>query len=102
MAIQSRHSIEASFSQSEHTLQNNAEFFATLKTLIDAWCDRRELSPLARLLPAYVAFNGLTDGWGDLLAALRHIQAFSRDKLTESERATLADLIHAATIALNH
>jgi len=43
--------------------------------LIDAWCDRRELRALARLLPAWLDNNGLTEGWSDVLDALRTIRA---------------------------
>ena len=43
--------------------------------LVHAWCDRRELRALARLLPAWSANNGLTDGWSDVLDALRTIRA---------------------------
>jgi hypothetical protein len=42
--------------------------------LIDAWCDRRELELLARLLPAWVSNNGLTDGWADVLDALKSLR----------------------------
>jgi hypothetical protein len=46
-----------------------------LDQLIDGWCDRRELGALARVLPAHRANNGLTDGWSDLLEALRTLRA---------------------------
>jgi ubiquinone/menaquinone biosynthesis C-methylase UbiE len=42
---------------------SNDEFFAALRALIDRLCDERRLAALARLLPAYLAFDGLTDGW---------------------------------------
>jgi hypothetical protein len=41
-----------------------------LAHLIDAWCERRELRPLATLLPAYTSNTGLTDGWAAVLEAL--------------------------------
>ena len=34
--------------------------------LIEKWCDERRLDALAQILPAYLAFNGLADGWGEL------------------------------------
>ena len=42
--------------------------------LIDAWCDRRELDLLARLLPAWVSNNGLIDGWAEVLDALKRLR----------------------------
>lgn len=47
---------------------------APLARLVGAWCDRRALGPLATLLPSYVSNNGLTDGWGELLDALRTLR----------------------------
>lgn len=61
--------------------------------LIDAWCDRRELRALARLLPAWLANNGLTDGWGDVLDALRTIRAdrgLTDDEAVIVERSIIA------------
>ena len=45
---------------------SNEEFFDAVRHLIYRWCDERQLRPLALLLPKYVAFNGLTDGWVEL------------------------------------
>ena len=33
-----------------------------LRVLVDGWCERRALQPLAALLPPYLAFSGLSDG----------------------------------------
>jgi hypothetical protein len=44
-----------------------------LSSLIDLWCDRRNLEALARLLPAWTSNTGLTDGWAHVLEALRTI-----------------------------
>jgi hypothetical protein len=68
---------------------SNTEFFATLKSLIYSWCDRRALNPLARVLGPYVAFAGLTDSWGELLEALKTIVASCRCDISESEMDTL-------------
>ena len=46
-----------------------------LSRLIEAWCDRRALGPLAVLLPAYLSNNGPTDGWADVMDALRRLRA---------------------------
>ena len=49
-------------------IDSNAVFFARLRSLIDSWCDRRALRPLASVLGPYLAFDGLTDSWGQILA----------------------------------
>jgi hypothetical protein len=81
-------------------MRDNSEFFATMKNLIDDWCARRALAPLARLLPAYLAFNGLADSWGDLLDALEGVRASCRDGLPETDLAIVGDLIRAAEKAI--
>jgi hypothetical protein len=67
---------------------------AVLAQLVDAWCQRRELGALATLLPTYTSNNGLTDGWGDVLHALRMLRA-RRDLPEEEQRA-----IARATLAV--
>lgn len=44
--------------------------------VIDAWCGRRELKPLSVLLPGYLAFTDLTDGWAHLLEALDDVRMY--------------------------
>jgi len=61
-------------------IATSAGFIAALRSLIDTWCDRRCLKALSRILPAYMGFNGLTEGWGDLYDALRNVRAFARWK----------------------
>jgi hypothetical protein len=61
-----------------------------IKSLIDAWCDRREYGALSSLLTAWIANNGLTDGWEELAAALRSTSVYRG--LPEDERATLKRL----------
>jgi hypothetical protein len=75
---------------------SNTEFFAALKGLIDSWCDRRALNPLARVLGPYVAFNGLTDSWADILDALKTIHASCCRDISEPEMNTLRKLIKTA------
>src|ERR1700743_155442 len=55
--------------------QSNEEFLAVLRMLVERWCDERRLDALARILPGYLAFNGLTDGWGELSNALKATRA---------------------------
>lgn len=62
-----------------------------LNQLIDAWCERRELRPLALLLPAYVSNAGLTDDWARVMEALRDLRA--RGRLPEDEQAEVERLL---------
>ncbi len=72
--------------------KSNEAFFAELRSLIDAWCDRRCLRPLATILPAYTSFNGMNDGWGELLNALKSL-AVSQDALLPAEREIVSDTV---------
>jgi hypothetical protein len=45
--------------------------------LIENWCQRRELTALATVLPAWVGNNRLTDGWSELGLALRSASTLS-------------------------
>jgi hypothetical protein len=55
--------------------------------LVDQWCTRRELRPLAILLPAWTANGGMTDQWADVLDAL--IAVRDRGRLPDDERAVV-------------
>ena len=80
--------------------QTNEEFGAAVRSLIERWCDERRLPALARLLPGYVSFNGLTDGWHHLADALRSARALGHDAFDAKDWDVLNDLIHAAEMAL--
>jgi hypothetical protein len=80
---------------------SNEEFFDTLKHLIYGWCDERLLLPLALLLPKYVAFNGMTDGWLELQAALRNLRSLGSESYTPLDWDTVNDLIRAADRAIH-
>jgi hypothetical protein len=58
-----------------------------IRELVDGWCARRELGPLATVLPEWLSNNGLTDGWAELGKALR--SASFDERLTVQERETL-------------
>ncbi|MGN1288579.1 MAG: hypothetical protein ACI4XG_18650 [Bradyrhizobium sp.] len=81
--------------------KSSNEFFAELRGLIDGWCERRLLSPLSRILSPFLTFNGMTDGWGELAAALKSIRAQNRNELSSSEQAKVDDLIRAADQVLH-
>lgn len=71
---------------------NSEEYFAEMRGLIDAWCERRCIHLLGTLLPAYLGFNGLTDGWGELLVALKTLH-FLRDPLPQTEQDIIRRLL---------
>ncbi len=79
---------------------DNTEFFALLRSLIDAWCDHHALKPLSRVLGPYLAFDGLTDGWGEILDALKDVRALCREDISEAEVETMEALIRAAERAM--
>ena len=62
-----------------------------LDRLIDRWCERRDLGPLAVLLPAYTSNNGLTDGWAGVMEALRTLRGSRR--LPDDEHAEIERLV---------
>ena len=80
---------------------SNEEFTRALQTLIEEWCDERKLNALARLLPAYVGFNGLTDGWAELAAALKSVRSLGYETFSPSEWETITVLTRAADSALS-
>ena len=69
--------------------------------LIELWCDRRELRPLAIILPTYIGNNGLTDGWADLHDDLRHAYAMCID-LPDTERDRIRQAQRAIDMALRN
>ncbi|MBN8992898.1 MAG: hypothetical protein J0H42_32065 [Rhizobiales bacterium] len=79
----------------------NSEFFAAVRGLVDGWCERRLLEPLARILSPYLGFNGMTDGWGELAIALKNIRALDGEQLSTKERAIVDDLIRATDMAIH-
>jgi hypothetical protein len=81
--------------------QSNEEFFVALRALIHRLCDEHRLVPLGRLLPAYLAFNGLTDRWNELFNALKAIRGLGHQAFNAADWDTLNDLIHAADLATN-
>jgi hypothetical protein len=68
---------------------------AAVTYLIDSWCARRCLGPLAGI-PRASPINGLTDGAHELLDALRNARFVARDQATDFE----FELLTAAESAL--
>ena len=59
--------------------------FKTLDGLINGWCERRALRPLAYLLPASPGVLAHTDQQFQLLEALKNLKRLCRDHLTLEE-----------------
>lgn len=70
------------------------EIGAKIDYLVSAWCARKELVPLRHILNGAASINGLTDGWAELLAALRTIRAQCKDRITEQELDVVIELQH--------
>ena len=68
-----------------------ARLFAVLDGLVDRWCERRALPPLAVLLPAYQPAPLLTDQWAALYVAIRNLKGLAPDALTPEEGAAVAE-----------
>ena len=79
---------------------SNEEFFAALGGLIEHWCDERRLDALAKILPSFLAFNGLSDGWYELSEALKTTRGLGHAAFSPSDWEVLNNLIHAADMAI--
>jgi len=79
---------------------SNKEFLAALNSLIERWCDERRLDALAKILPSFLAFNGLSDGWYELSEALKTARGLGHAAFSPSDWEVLNDLIHAADLAI--
>jgi hypothetical protein len=73
--------------------RDNREFLAAYQKLLDGWCERRCFKALLYALPGFFAFNGMTDGWGELGNALRRVRGLAADELTPSEIESIGDLL---------
>jgi len=80
---------------------SNKEFFNTLRDLIYRWCNQHRLQPLALVLPNYLAFNGLNDGWHELHASLKSLRTLGPEGFAPDDWATINDLIQAVDKMLN-
>jgi len=65
---------------------------ARLESLIDGWCETRNLCALRFVLPAY-PMAGPTDDWSGLLSALKQVRISCRDDLEMKEMDAVASLI---------
>lgn len=72
-----------------------------IRALVELWCDRRDYDALARVLPAWLHNNGLTDGWATLRDDLRLAYAICTG-LPSSERDKLKQIYVAIDVALSN
>jgi len=61
--------------------------------LIDRWCDERKLDALSRILPGFLGFNGLTDGWYELLKSLKVTRSLGHEYFEPRDWSLLSDMI---------
>jgi hypothetical protein len=80
--------------------RSNDEFFAALRLLIEKWCDERRLAPLSKILPSYIGFNGLGDGWHEILKSLKAVRGLGYEAFSQADWNELNDLIRAAELAV--
>jgi hypothetical protein len=66
-----------------HSMEFN--LLKTLDGLINGWCERRALRPLAYLLPDYPGVFAHADQQFQLLEALKNLKRLCRDHLTPEE-----------------
>jgi hypothetical protein len=71
----------------------DVELLAALQWLTEAWCDRRSLTALRYLLPAYPLPSTDPEGFNALLIALKDVRAFAREELTEPELLLVNDCV---------
>ena len=66
-----------------HSIEPNLD--KTLDALINAWCERRALRPLAFLLAAYPGVSAHPVREFELLEALKNLKNLCRDQVTSEE-----------------
>jgi len=76
-------------------------FYQNIDTLIDRWCQRRALKPLAILHPKYVTVLAHADQKFELLEALRDVKGLCRKELTTEEIELLIPALNALEDSLD-
>jgi ATP-dependent Clp protease ATP-binding subunit ClpA len=92
--IAKRPSTKATIDQ--EVLTSDEAYLATLRSLVERWCDERRLGALSRILPGYLALNGLTDGWPGLYEALKSTRALGHEAFSSADWDVLNQLIRGA------
>jgi hypothetical protein len=76
------------------------QLFQTLRSLVEAWCDRRALQALRHILRGYPLTSPLTDGWAELMSALKDVRAFAREEITVEELRTVDECVRVVERAV--
>ncbi len=63
----------------------------TVDGLLERWCQRHCLDGLRLVLPVWPLVSPLTDGWGELLSALRQVELLPGGTLTADEQQAVCD-----------
>lgn len=66
----------------------------TIRSLVESWCDRREYSALSIVLPAWLANNGLTNGWEIVHDGLKHAYAMCTHLPSDERDALKTTYVH--------
>ena len=82
-------------------IETNEQLVGTLRSLVEAWCDRRRLRALGTVLRGYPLTSPLADGWGELLLALKDVRAFACAELTGDERSSVDECIRVIERAVH-
>ena len=72
-------------------MTDHVRFQEVLDRLIDGWCERRALHPLALVLPAYLAHTGRSESEAALYRALSRTRTLARDELLGGEGYILSE-----------
>ena len=83
LAVDPVESSSLSLNDISHSVEPNLD--KTLDGLINAWCERRALRPLAFLLAAYPGVSAHPVREFELLEALKNLKSLCRDHLTSEE-----------------
>ena len=83
------------------SVRSNEDFVSALRLLLDQWCDQRRYRHLAAVLPSFVTFNGLTDGWEELNSSLKAAVGLGAEGMPDDEWHTLQGLSRDAEAALS-
>ena len=70
------------------------DFDNELALLIDAWCERRQLTLLSVILRTYPRVSGHTDEWAEVVGALKTIRVQHSGLLAPGELEKIVALQH--------
>jgi hypothetical protein len=73
------------------TVRTRVHLQRTLNGLVEGWCQRHCFEGLRLVLPVWPLVSPLTDGWGELLRALRQVELLPGGTLTADEQQAVHD-----------